>query len=348
MGALSDDIRVALIAGAVSLTIFALGERAQWIYRRSDRAESSRAIYRKYIDPLTSAAEGLLWRLNEVFDGSGRGYYLAAHQHAAAFEHYKAVSTLYRVAAMLGWMRALRRELFFVSLDDPGRHRALQSALSRFQSTLADGSHMELARVDSILSVFFPGERPGLRTRQEVGTRLDYELDRALSVLGSESFRDISEADAKPAVSMAVSVVADGLGVPSPEVEEHWRASLDFLAVREAWIYRDWQTAIGDLMIHESSSGDRKFEVIGFREFEEMCENGSAQEKRWLRRLNAVFDELDISADPGTDARVRQVETLYAACGQILIAIHESDARRSNVDGLTLAVATAASQRIAE
>lgn len=348
VGALSDDLKAALIGGSVTIVVFLLGGLVAWLRQRSDRVESSRAIYRKYSDPITSAATGLLWRLNEVFDGSGAGYYLVGHQHPAAFEHYKAVSTLYRIGAMLGWVRALRRELFFVASGDPGRQRALESALGRFQSVLADGSHMELARVDSILSLIFPDHRSEVRARQEVGTRLDYELDRTLHELGAESLADLSEDDAKRTVTMAVQVVAGGLSLgsaPQLRVDEHWRTCLGRLAVREAWIYRDWQAAIGDLMIRGSTSGDREFEVIGFREFEEMCEHGSVEERKWLSRLNTVLDELDVSASPGNDARIKQVECLYSACGQILVALHEWDARRSNVDTGTLAIATAASRR---
>ena len=348
MAALSDDLKVALISAAAAIVVFMLGGLTGWSRRRSDRAASSRAVYRKYSDPITSSATGLLWRLHEVFDGSGAGYYLVAHQHPAAFEHYKAVSTLYRIAAMLGWVRALRRELVFVTSGDRRRQRTLESALTRLESVLADGGQQELERVDSILTLFFPHHRPDPRTKAEVGTRLDYELDRTRDAHGVGSVDDLRDEDAKHTVTMAVQVVADSLrleAIPQSTVDEQWRECLALLTVREAWIYRDWQAAIGDLMIRDSASGDREFEVIGFREFEEMCESGSAEEKKWLTRLNAVLDELDVRASPGNDARITQVESLYSACGQILIAIHTQDKRHSNVDDRTLDIAKTARER---
>lgn len=348
MDALPDDLKVALISAAAAIIVFVLGGLTEWSRRRSDRVESSRAIYRKYSDPITSAATGLLWRLHEVFDGSGAGYYLVDRQHPATFEHYKAVSTLYRIAAMLGWVRALRRELVFVASGDRRRQRTLESALTRLESVLADGGQQELERVDSILTIFFPDHSPDPRAKAEVGTRLDYELDRTRHAHGVGSIEDLSDEDAMQTVAMAVQVVADELGldpVLRSAVDEHWRRCLALLTVREAWIYRDWQAAIGDLMIRDSTSGDRKFEVVGFREFEKMCESGSAEEKKWLARLNSVLDELDVRASPGNDARIKQVESLYSACGQILVAIHDRDARHSNVDDKTLDIAKTAHAR---
>jgi hypothetical protein len=320
IGSHDSALVVGIIAGAVSATTFFAGEIFKWMYRRAARAESTQKVYRKYADPIHVTTDRLLWRMKEIFDGSGAGYYLVGKEHRAPFEHYKAVRTLYRLAALLGWIRALRRELFFLPDHRPKQVRKFERALSDVDSLLADGTHMEVARVNSRVALLHAGAATAADKVSEAGTRLDYEIDRKLLLLEASSLRELSDSDAKEVVSMADHVVSAGLGLPpvTQEVlDREWRKCVDLLAAREAWIYRDWQAAIGDVMLNESSGGDRKYEVIGFRKFEEMCANGSQEEKKWLQRLNALFEEFDVSAPPEKDARIQQLRSLYSVCGQI-------------------------------
>jgi hypothetical protein len=336
---------VGIIAGAVSATIFLAGEVVKWMYRRADRAESAQRVYRKYADPIQAATDRLLWRMKEIFDGSGAGYYLVGREHHAPFEHYKAISTLYRLAALLGWIRALRRELFFLPDRRSKKMRMFEAALSDVGSLLADGSHMEVARVNLLVALLHPGAATSPDKVSEAGTHLDYEIDRKLLVLGASSLRELNDRNAREVVSMADQLVSTELGLPlAPQavLDREWQKCMDFLAAREAWIYRDWQAAIGDLMLDEASGGERKYEVMGFRKFEEVLASGSPEEKKWLQRLNTLFEEFDVTAPPEKDARIDQLRSLYSACGQILIAIHEIDRRHSNVGVAALQAANAA------
>jgi hypothetical protein len=180
----------------------------------------------------------------------------------------------------------------------------------------------------------------------EAGTHLDYQLDRKLHELKADSLRKLNEIRAKEVVSIADDLVCRELGlspVAHSVIDQQWRQCLELLDIREAWVYRDWQAAIGDVTLRESAVGDRKYEVIGYREFEEIWANGSPEEQKWLLLLNAVFDEFDVNAPPQRDAHVQQIRSLYAACGRILIAIRDIDPGRSNVTTETLERAEAAS-----
>jgi hypothetical protein len=339
---------VGIIAGAVSAAIFLIGEAIKWMYRRADRAESAQRVYRKYADPIQFTTDGLLWRMKEIFDGSGAGYYLVGREHHAPFEHYKAISTLYRLAALLGWIRALRRELFFLPDRRSKKMRTFEAALSGVGFLLADGGHMEVARVASLVAILHPGFAAPPDKVAEAGTHLDYEIDRKLLTFGAASLRELTERNAREVVSMADQLVSTEFGLPlaSQQVlDSEWRKCMDFLAAREAWIYRDWQAAIGDLMLNEAAGGERKYEVMGFLKFEEMLGNGSPEQKKWLNRLNSLFEEFDVKAAPEKDARIDQLKRLYSACGQILIAIHEIDRRHSNVGTDALQAAKAAAGR---
>jgi hypothetical protein len=81
----------------------------------------------------------LFWRLREAFGARGGGFYLKGQVHLTRYEHYKALSTLYRMASLLGWIRALRRELLFLPRTDPEGAEKLEAALRRFTSALAEG-----------------------------------------------------------------------------------------------------------------------------------------------------------------------------------------------------------------
>ena len=70
------------------------------------------------------------------------------------------------------------------------------------------------------------------------------------------------------------------------------------LVTREAWIYRDWQAAIGDWMLIHDSEGVRRFDVRSYRSFvgAELEPNGD--DKEWIARLREVTDDLDVQGDP--------------------------------------------------
>jgi hypothetical protein len=339
-------LMVGIIAGLVSAAIFVAGELIKFLYRQSDRSESARAVYRKYADPIHVTTEGLFWRLNEIFEGKGGGYFLVGREHPVLYEHYKALSTLYRLAALLGWIRALRRELFFLPDHRPKQMKKFDNALKEVTGVLAEGEHVQVARVRSLLALLHPGAAPEHSRISEAGTHLDYQLDRKLHELKADSLRKLNEIRAKEVVSIADDLVCRELGlspVAHSVIDQQWRQCLELLDIREAWVYRDWQAAIGDVTLRESAVGDRKYEVIGYREFEEIWANGSPEEQKWLLLLNAVFDEFDVNAPPQRDARVQQIRSLYAACGRILIAIRDIDPGRSNVTTETLERAEAAS-----
>lgn len=339
---MSEPLLVALIAGVVSVATVGLTELARWILRGADKRDSARVVYLRYVDPLNESATALLHRIREAFKDSESGYYLKSREHYATFEHYKALSTLYRLAVPIAWIRALRRELFFLTSEHPRKLRGLESAITEFQQALADGSHVESLRLKAVLNCW-PSELLVTSVQERMlCVRLDYEFDRILHGLRLTELRDLSQAQARETVDRVVQVVAETLGVDPPDdshLEAHWGRCFEMLAIREAWVYRDWQSAIGDVLLRESPGGPRRFDVVGFREFEELCATGSLDEKKWLRRLNATLDEVDTSLSPTLDARVGLLTSLQVACGRILLEIHALDVRRSNVSSQTLELA---------
>lgn len=107
-------VQAAVVVALVTLSVALLGEMFVRVRERRVRRESATTVYRKYADPLAAASTALFYRLREIFDERGGGFYLQNHEHVVRYEHYKAISTLYRLAAFLGWVQGLKRELFFV------------------------------------------------------------------------------------------------------------------------------------------------------------------------------------------------------------------------------------------
>jgi hypothetical protein len=98
-------------------------------------------------------------------------------------------------------------------------------------------------------------------------------------------------------------------------------------AIREAWLYRDWQAAIGDLMLIESSTHDPRFSVIGYRTFEAMYRN-QGENKLLLERLARVTEDLDVRGDPRLDARIDQLRSVHVTVARLILEFHSSGRNR--------------------
>jgi len=124
-----------------------------WTDRR-EAAKSADEVYRRYAEPLASAVTSLLWRLKEMLGHDGRASYLLSQDPKTVFEDYKLRSTYYRLAAVLGWVRALRRELSFFRRGAGGRLDEIEDAIANLEASLADGHHVELQRLDGLLQIW--------------------------------------------------------------------------------------------------------------------------------------------------------------------------------------------------
>src|SRR4051794_37173977 len=161
---LDPKLQVAVVAGAVAVAtalITAVGTAINiWLKDcldsrarlKTDR-ELRRDTYRKYADPLTSAAESLFWRLHEIY-GSDRGDYLHRGRGLTRYERHKASSTRYRIAALLGWIVALRKELVLSNAEPDATVGPMRDAISAVQKSLAEGAHVETSSARALADVW--------------------------------------------------------------------------------------------------------------------------------------------------------------------------------------------------
>jgi len=87
-------------------------KRRQYEFEATYRAEvaEARDVVRLYADPLLRSAKSLNYRLQEVLEQKGRATFLLPHTPQSEFGVYKRISTLYRLAALLAWICAYRKE----------------------------------------------------------------------------------------------------------------------------------------------------------------------------------------------------------------------------------------------
>jgi hypothetical protein len=326
-----DLILVAIISAITSVAAVVLKDLffKVWEERRNNRRQMS-LVYARYAEPLAAAAESLMWRLNESLNLQGRGRFLLLRgfpsdvNQYSTYGAYKKVSTLYRLAVVLGWLQACKRELSLVKLSEHGNDQRIVKAVADFERSLADGPQVELERLQNLCNLWnlpFPEDK---HTRSVAAVSLEACIDAYLEGKAIAAFGGLSEEQKRElvnGVAAEICVVLKCTPVPDLVINNTWSQAYCRITVREAWIYRDWQAAIGDLMVTPAENSVRRFDVIGFSRFETICLSSLEHESKWIRRLLALFDEVDVSNRNAYDYRVVQLKEILLAAAQIVICL---------------------------
>ena len=341
------QVQAALIGVVSALAVVLLRDVAvRYLFdRRKERAEKRKAaltVYSTYADPLASAATNLFWRLREVFYEPERAAFLSLPEPITEYQIYKRNSTTYRLAALLGWIRALRRELSFFTIDDRTRLQSVERAMYKLESALADGAHVEVQRVEGLANLW------GLKLPEDAKKKsaISVEIERAVKTQHNlaelTQVRKLHNDKQTEACVTAASILYRCLDQESPIgraiLQETLPQAVETLSVREAWLYRDRQAAIGDLMLNETASDRRRFEVKGYADFIHMMDNKKS-ERQWLNLLNKMFQELDVFGSDDSDARVLQLKRTLIATAMLLSALARVKQRVGSVSKDTVAAA---------
>jgi len=238
------------------------------------KAESQKDIVRSYMAPLTSACEKLIWRFKEIFI-DGRHQWLVSNTLPISYNEYKRVSTLYRVAALLGWIRAINLELNSLAQGTSRFTTPLATAISSFQSALADGPHTELHRLEQLCSAWniekkLWAEKTSLAAELEVeyyrvaGSKLREDPDYLL---------DLSDVKKLECCTALASFLCEKLRIKplsSDFVKEHIQSALESMAYQESLIYREWQEAIGDCHARQRTGRNTEISNCRVRRFHQI------------------------------------------------------------------------------
>lgn len=285
--------------------------------KQVDLARAHRDLVRLYADPLWEAARSLRFRLDEIV-GRQQGRYLRADEPDIVYFAYKRISTLYRLAALLGWIRAMRRERSHLDPEQASAAAEMQ-AITDLEVALADGDHVELHRLDELMDLWrVSAIEPSVKAR--VATLIDVQRARFLASKDALSARDLSAEDQVALAESCALIVRERatVDISAALVKATAEEAAVIFGIKEAYIYRDWQAAIGDMMIEEAKAGARHFTVIGFGAFEDLYVAAKAKKHRgatarWLDRLEALFHDLDMESG-AFDARREQMRTFHVCC----------------------------------
>ena len=120
---------------------------------RRAKSNSQREIFRNYAAPLAAASEKLLWRFAEIFIEK-RHHFLKSATLPLVYNEYKRQSTLYRIASLLGWIRAIHLELSALPRGASGFLTPVSGAIAKIQSASADGPHVEIHRLERMCEIW--------------------------------------------------------------------------------------------------------------------------------------------------------------------------------------------------
>jgi len=320
------QLQAAVIGAAVTLVgILVRDIVLKWLERHRESKRNALRVFRRYADPLASAASSLLWRFNEIFHHRGRASYLVSA--VTEFEQYKRLSTLYRLAALLGWIRAFRRELSFLEVSNKRRLATLKSSIRSLESALADGPHIELQRLRGLAELWDLELPPEAGKTLVLGIALDNLIKPELHKAGVRKASDLPTSVCANLCERCARLLCRELGVqslPSAVIAETRARAIQRITITEAWLYRDWQAAIGDLMICKSDHTGRAFEVIGYMQFERFWNESADGNDIWRERLDGLVADLDVSADERFDARILQMRQTMVATAKMVLALAEN------------------------
>jgi len=319
--------------------------------RRADK-RTQLAVYEYYSRPLAASAVSLASRMHEIFLQAHRPVYLKSSGlpvgtgPGSAFRAYKKLSTLYRLACVLGWIRACRREFSYLRIADTKNNQSIDRAITKFEEALANGSWVEQMRVIRLCNIWHLAESSFFSTNPKVLEDMGVEIDNAiydkLEAVKLEDVEELDDSQKQALCGIICRIIAARLNtnaVSDKILEKTWPEAFSSIAMREAWIYRDWQSAIGDMMLDAIKGETRKFEVIGFGKFELLCRSTNQHEKSWISRLSDVFDNVDVSFQDRYDARPRQLKAVAEATAELVRALREAQGSRTIVSDRDLHLA---------
>jgi hypothetical protein len=345
-----STVRAALITAIVTISGIILKDLVfKWVDERRAEVKTQSAIYERYSKPLAAACSSLLTRLSEILFHRHRPVYLKGVAIPAgpgsAFRAYKKASTIYRLACLMGWLRACRREFAHVRVAAKNENAAIFDAITELENALADGSWVERERIMRLSDLWKLRqtkdlERPSL---DELGILVDNNIWDQVELAKVEDCELISSHDERKTFCKNVADIMTTFlstnAIDDPTLTATWPEAFRIIAMREAWIYRDWQDAIGDEMLRRVEGEDRKFEVIGYGDFEQLLRSTDETTTQWIGRVTEVFDGVDLSIEDRFDARPRQIRAISVATAKLVKALHVAQGPESILSQHVLAIA---------
>lgn len=324
-------VLAAVIGAGVALgTLLIKDILLEW-WREGRAAErSGREVYRQYLAPLSDTCEKIVWRSSEIFLQK-RHSFLKTATLPVEFNGYKRRSTLFRIATLIGWIRAMNLELAAIPRTKKAYTSPISENIVAFQRALADGPHVELQRLRQMCAIWkidLSGQDSSSLGR--LASRFEDELHAAVgSELRSDenALRALDRGEQVKIFKHLAQFLCQQLNqtLISPAlVDGSLAQAIRGLSYREALIYRDWQDALGDTMLVSDSDSSRRYKTIGYGAFEALLAPPTTP---WMKVFATSIDDIDFDEIDPNDFRSMQLKGIASAAASVLISIADSKHR---------------------
>ncbi|WP_145206672.1 hypothetical protein [Sphingobium sp. B2] len=319
----------ALIGAGSALTVMLIKDGLlEWAKSRRAEKLSDAEIFQRYLGPLADACARLMWRNKEIFLDD-RNAFLKLSTLPANFNAYKRLSTLYRIASLIGWIRGMDLELSALAAHNPGYVPPIATQIAVFRSALADGPDVERDRLVQLCQIWsiditqIPEE-----TLAKVAIRVEVKLHALIAHQNSDLKTMLAKKNCGQewVVIELAKFVSKELGMKRVAQDAASRSTdkvMESLAYREALIYREWQDAIGDAMIDRDRDSPRKFRIIGFAAFSDLI---AKSEHLWFQVFATSLDDIDFEQPDRRDFRAHQLRKIANAVAAMVTAIDQTAA----------------------
>ncbi len=297
-------------------------------------------IFRQYADPLSNATMSLLWRLNEIFEQKHKSSYLYV-KYTTNYAIYKRISTVYRLASLLGWLRAFQKELALLKTKNYNELQEIKNSINEFNVALADGAHIEHERLKSFLELW----RFNLKNcsvDNVVASSINSEIKDFISKKGFTNALELTDEDKFILTKHISNEITDSYKVNKVSddiIKQTTAQAMQLCSLKESWIYRDWQDAIGDMMLKESKNEIRKYDVVGFYEFSNMIKSKNNETIEWIARIENIFYDLDVTGANKADMRLEQLSQLVKSTSKLMLSLTANDKQRKVLMSKTIDLA---------
>jgi len=270
---------------------------------------------KRYANPIIFASEQLAWRLKEILEF--KGVYLLPEAPQNRYFKYKFDSTVYRLCSLFGWLQAAKKEQSYLEGLKLKQHSEIQHSIIDFQKKLADGSHVEVSILDDLIKLF---NLQSINLSENEKSMIGVELENIIfRYIPDNIKRNTILLDKDKQIELVKEVLdhicqkTNQTRIDKNVIKERISTAINEMSREFCWIYRDWQSAIGDEMIKEIENANRRFDIIGFAEFQLIHKQNA-----WIKKADDLFTSLDVSVDDRFDARVQQLKQVFDSVIQLI------------------------------
>lgn len=316
MDSIQATIFSSILSAIIALTVVFLNK----VFENKKSKKEKYDTVKKYANPIIFASEQLAWRLKEILEFNGA--YLLPNAPMNGFFKYKYDSTVYRLNAVLGWIQAAKKEQSYIEGTKIKHHEKIQHSINKFQRRLADGSHVEVSILGDLGKLFNLNiDELDDNKKAIIGVELEklifnYIPDNVKKNVGNLSHEKQIEMLQK--IMDFICKKTNQSKIRQEIIKKKRATAINEISREFCWIYRDWQSAIGDVMIKEIKDANRRFDVLGFPEFQ-LIHN----DNNWLKKTDDLFSNLDVSVDDRFDSRVQQLKQVFDSTIELIATFKE-------------------------